>query len=81
VWVNSGTPITDDTSATLQLGVKDRLGDLITWKPAASIQSSGRVPLRGRGKLRRYRLNHAASATWTNSQGIEGIEQVAGGPR
>jgi hypothetical protein len=79
--VRSATPVTDDTAATVALGVKDRRADAITWGSAVAMQASGRVPLRGRGKMQRYRISHAAAADWTQTQAIEAIETATGGPR
>lgn len=74
-------PLTDDTTATVSLAVKDSLSDALTYKTAASIAASGRAPLRGRGKYYRLKLSHAAGADWTKASSIEGIDKRAGGPR
>lgn len=75
-------PLTDDDSATVQLGVKERLSDAFTWKPAVSLARSGRAGLRGRGRYGRIRVLHqAGAAQWTKDAGVEGIVKAAGGPR
>lgn len=79
--VNRCEPLTDDSEATVQLGVKRKLSDTITWKTAETIRDSGSVPLRGRGRYQRYRVNHAAGAVWTRDQGIGGTEPKAAAPR
>jgi hypothetical protein len=73
--------LTDDPSATIELGVKERLSDSFTWKTAVPLTASGRAGLRGRGKYYRTRINHAAAATWTRSTAIEVTDKRAGGPR
>jgi hypothetical protein len=74
-------PLTDDTDATVALAVKESLSDSLTYKTGASIATSGRAPLRGRGKYYRLKLSHDAGATWTKATSIEGIDKRAGGPR
>ena len=78
--VNRLRLLSDDANATVQLGVKDDLAASITWKAAAS-KFGQRYPVRGRGIYQRYRVNHAAGATWTNDTAITDIEAAAGGGR
>lgn len=73
--------LTDDSAATVELGVKDRLSDTFTWKSPATITASGRTGLRGRGKYARLRVNHAAGATWTRDTSIAITDKRAGGPK
>jgi len=58
-------------NVTVQLGVKGTLNGTTTWKTAAQIQPSGRVPVRGRGKVMASRLNIAAGETWTEATRID----------
>lgn len=81
VLINSVTPVTDDSAVTVQVGVKDKRSGSLTWGTAASTEDSGRAPVRARGKLYRFRANHAAAATWDLNHGFDGIEAVEGGPR
>ncbi len=74
-------PLTDDPAATVTLSVKEQLSGQYDPKTAVAIKPSGRVPLRGRGRYIRLKLNHAAGASWTKSTGIEGIVKRPGGPR
>jgi hypothetical protein len=78
--VNRARLLSDDGSATIQLGVKDDLADAIAWKTAAS-KIGKRYPLRGRGVYQRYRINHPAAGTWTRSLGVAGINEAEGGER
>jgi hypothetical protein len=78
--VNRLRLISDDATATVQLGVKNDIAESVTWKlPTAKVGQ--RYPVRGRGIFQRYRINHAAGATWTKDQGITEIEAAAGGAR
>jgi hypothetical protein len=72
--INWCEPLTDDSAVTVRLGVKARVSDDIEWKDAASLKSSGRVPVRGRGRFQRYRAVHAAGATWTHDLGINPLD-------
>lgn len=76
-------PVTDAEDVTVTLGVRDRLADDVTWKTAASLVASGRVPLRGRGKAGTFRVSIPAGATWSYLRGIEFPPGaiVKGGPK
>lgn len=75
------TPVDDASAGTLELGVKDEPADSITWKTGVAKVSSGRVPLRGRGKNIAFRRQITASATWTYARGVDHIDGAGGGPR
>lgn len=79
--VNECLPVTDDAAATVELGVKEKLSDSFTWKTAEALSESGVVPLRGTGKLQRYRINHLAAASWTRTTEIVGIDKQLDGFR
>lgn len=79
--VNWAVPADDSDDGTLQLGVKDRLNDTTTWKTGAAKVSSGRAPLRGRGKVVAFRRNIDASSSWTYAKGVDYVAANAGGPR
>lgn len=79
--ITSITPVTDAANALVQVGVRDRLADDITWKDGVGIQASGRAPVRARGKIMTFRLNVAASEEWTTTRGFDGFEIAAGGGR
>lgn len=79
--VNFFRPLTDDSAATIELGVKDVLSADFDWKDPATLAASGRAAVRGRGLYQRYRENHAAGATWTRSLGYLDLDQRTGGPR
>jgi hypothetical protein len=71
----------DAATATLELGVRDRLAATTTWKTAASMTASGRYPLRGRGKALQFRFNVPAAATWTYAHGVQYAKGTEGGPK
>jgi hypothetical protein len=79
--VNWAVPVDDSDDGTLQLGVKDRLNDATTWKTGAAKVTSGRAPLRGRGKVVAFRRNIDAGSTWTYAKGVDYIEANSGGVR
>lgn len=74
-------PIDDASAGTLELGVKDEPADSITWKTGAAKVSSGRAPLRGRGKNLAFRRQISAAATWTYARGINNVAGASGGAR
>jgi hypothetical protein len=79
--VNWAVPADDSADGTLQLGVKDALNDTTTWKTGAAKVSSGRAPLRGRGKVVAFRRNITTGSSWTYAKGVDYIQANAGGPR
>lgn len=79
--ISWATPIDDAPAGTLELGVKDQPSDAITWKTGTAKVSSGRVPLRGRGKNLAFRRNFLAGASWTYARGIDHVSAVTGGPK
>jgi hypothetical protein len=79
--VNWAVPADDSADGTLQLGVKDALNDTTTWKTGAAKVSSGRAPLRGRGKVVAFRRNITTGSSWTYAKGVDYIQANTGGPR
>jgi hypothetical protein len=74
-------PITDAQNATVQIGTKAALYSSLTYSTAASIQPSGRVPVRAAGKNARFRINIAAGESWNYIRGIDDLEAVGDGAR
>jgi len=79
--VSRATPIDDADAGTLQLGVADRLDAALTWKAGETKRDSGRVPLRGRGKVIAFRRNVTAGTSFTYINGVDHIEASQGGPK
>lgn len=79
--IGRATPMDDSDDGTLELGVRDALNDATTWKTGAAKTTSGRVPLRGRGKFIAFRRNITAASSWTQAYGIDHIQTAAGGAR
>jgi hypothetical protein len=75
------TPKDDSPDGTLQLGVRNSMSDATTWKTGNTKQTSGRVPLRGRGHYIAFRRNIPAGSTWTSAKGVDFVQSAAGGPR
>jgi hypothetical protein len=75
------TPLTDATTATVQLGVKNVISEDFTWKTAVALTESGRAKLKGRGKIFSLRLNVPAAATWGFMRGFDSIDVSSGGPK
>lgn len=74
-------PEDDSDDGTLELGVRTALNDATTWKTGVAKQTSGRVPLRGRGKYVAFRRNITAGSTWTTAKGIDHVQAAGGGPK
>ncbi len=74
-------PVTDGEAFTLALTVRDRLSDTGAMKAPASMQASGRVPLRGRGKVLTLTAQAPAGDTWTYLRGVDDLVITKGGKR
>jgi hypothetical protein len=79
--IGFATPQDDSPDGTLELGVRTALDDATTWKDGAAKQTSGRVPLRGRGKYIGFRRNITAGSSWSIAKGIDHIKASGGGPK
>lgn len=75
------SPDSDATSSTIALGVSDSRSTTLTFKTPASRRTSGRVPLRGRGKVIGFRETIPAGASWNYSNGVNDIVAAGGGVR
>jgi hypothetical protein len=81
-YIQSARHISDAaySSATFQLGHRAFHGQAITWPTAVTPSSStGRAFLRKRGKTHRIRVNIAANASWSVSNGVTVYARGAGG--
>jgi hypothetical protein len=79
--VTSVQPVTDTSSATVTLNVSDRLADSLTAKGPFTMQTSGRVPVRARGKNIQLQADIAAGTTWTYFRGFDDLVMQPGGSR
>jgi hypothetical protein len=75
------SPDSDASSSTIALGVSDSRSTTLTFKTGVTRQTSGRVPLRGRGKVISFRETIPASASWSYSNGVNDIVAAGGGVR
>lgn len=79
--INSITPVTDSPVVTVSVGVKERVQDDFTWKTPVAVQTSGRAPVRGAGRVKAFRASFAAGAAWTFMRGFENPEGAGVGLR
>ena len=79
-FVRGVSLFTDADNATVQVGIKERPQDLISWRAAQGLNSKGIAPTRASGRVHRVRTSIAAAETWTNVQGFES-DVVAEGQR
>lgn len=79
--VRRATPNSDASNSTVQLGVSPSRSTALTWKTPVSRTASGRLPLKGRGKVIGFRETIPADSSWTYANGINDVEMSMGGPR
>lgn len=75
------TPVDDAAGGTVQIGVSDRPDAALTWKVGKAKVASGRVEIRGRGKIIALRRAIPAGAAWTFASGFSDIQFAHGGPK
>lgn len=72
--LNGCRPLIDgDTGAltTARAGTRERMAGTVSYGSYASLQASGRVPLRKGGRYHRVGVKVAAGASWTHARGVE----------
>jgi len=79
--ISTATPQDDSDDGTLELGIRVALNDATTWKTGVAKKTSGRVPVRGRGKYIAFRRNITAASSWTFAKGVDHIRAAGGGPK
>jgi hypothetical protein len=78
--VTNSRAIVDSTSATVAIGVRNRLGNTTTWGPAKASNSVGYSPQRANGLYARARIELPAGTSFRNIQGAE-LEVKSAGSR
>lgn len=73
--------IVDTSSATVQLGFKQRLQDAMSYGSAVAIDVDGFAPVDEAGKVYSLKMAIPAGTLWTNAEGFDAIEGNGGGPR
>lgn len=79
--VTGAHAIVDTDAATVQLGFKRSLQDAFGYGSAVSLDDDGFAPVDEAGKVYAFRMNIPAGSSWSNAEGVDGIEGVQGGPR
>jgi hypothetical protein len=74
-------PIIDapNDAVTVTIGQRNKLGDPVTWRtPTQLTSTTGSAPVRSTAMYQRARIEVAAGASWTHSQGVEPDARPAG---
>lgn len=79
--VTWASPNSDADNSTLQLGVSDNRNTGLAWGSSASRTTSGRVAVRGRGKIIGFRETIPADESWTFANGVNDVVLAQGGVR
>ena len=81
VRINRVRPMTDAIAGiTVQIDARQRLGDGARRKDFTTLQASGEMPVRNRGRFLTATLSIAAGTPWSYIQGID-TPPIAGGGR
>lgn len=70
--------IGDCSTASVELGTADYHGSAFTFGSASTINRAGLIPLRGDGRLMKWRVNIPAAADWSEISGINADLKVTG---
>lgn len=68
------TPISDANTSTLSIGTGDKLSASLSYSTGATRNEDGNVMLDDRGRYYAFRETIPAGATWTYSNGVDGID-------
>jgi len=72
-------PMTDATSGiTVRLEARQKLGDVPVRRDFNTLQASGEMPVRSRGRFVRARIEIAEGAAWSYLQGVDATLDVGG---
>lgn len=72
-------PLTDATGGiTVRLDARQRLGDTARRRDFTTLQTSGEMPVRNRGRYVKTRLTVAADEEWTYLQGVDATLEAGG---
>lgn len=77
-YVSGVRPLIDTDRASVRIGVRERLGDPVSFGPASAMESTGECPVHRSGRYNRLRLEVPANATWTLTEGFEPIVSADG---
>jgi hypothetical protein len=78
--VNGVWPLADGSTTSVDVAVRDRMQDAVTWGSPNAVNDMGFAPARARGRYHRARITKPAGDDWTYIQGVE-PETVATGRR
>lgn len=70
-FVTNSRPLVDGGTPSISIGVRERLVDMVTYKPASSMNRLGTCPQRCSGRYVRAVIDTSLGDTWTNIQGTE----------
>lgn len=77
--IRSVWPITDATAGvTVTVDARHRMGDGMLPVASASMQVSGRVPIRATGRYQQVMVQHEAGSAWSYDQGFDMDCEAAG---
>lgn len=79
VYVRRVRPMTDATAGiTVSLNTRQRLGDAARRSDTSTLQASGEMPTRARGRFLQAKVSIAESEPWTYLQGVDATVSVGG---
>lgn len=79
VYIRRVRPMTDATGGiTAQLDTRQRLGDAARRRDFTTLQSSGEMPTRARGRFATAKVSIAQDTDWTYLQGVDATISVGG---
>lgn len=78
-YVSRTWPMVDTEEATIQVGTRNRLADVVTWGVSSGMtRTTGSCPVRATGVYHRCRISIPAGVTWTHAQGMQFDYRKAG---
>ena len=77
-FIGSTRPAIDTSSVTVEIAMRERDADAVTFDTAEAMEDDGTVPAHISGNIARARITIAAGATWALAKGIETANRLQG---
>lgn len=72
--LTSAMPMVDGGTLSMAMGTRNRINDSVTYGSSVSQDTVGRCSFLSNARYHRARVSIAAGGTWSNAQGVDGLQ-------